>query len=396
MNTPNTEITLWIEFRRLVLGLPSVVIATGAIFLVTQEHRTRADLIGDYQWAAATAMRGQDWDKADVYYRKLAWLHETDVATQYGLALVAEQQGDHDRARGLMSDIAPDDSAGFGPAHFWLARDLVRRTNRKPPAPNVLETLERHLLRTVERQPDHASAHVMLGRFYRGQGRVKRVRELFEKAAWHLAKVTPGYPKYRLELAALYRILGNAAQAESLAEASGDHFQQELDADRNDIEARLGLAAAQVFLHRFSEALGTLEDGPDPRGAEPIRKALVATWLAWVNALDPAQESLVGKRLELLQQAIQLDPENPIVLNNLAHLTMLSGPAADKARGELKDVLATGRAPAVVHLTLGSIAIKQQKLDQAEYHLNQAFEMNPRMPEVLNNLAWVVAPPRRN
>ena len=262
MNTPNTEITLWIEFRRLVLGLPSVVIATGAIFLVTQEHRTRADLIGDYQWAAATAMRGQDWDKADVYYRKLAWLHETDVATQYGLALVAEQQGDHDRARGLMSDIAPDDSAGFGPAHFWLARDLVRRTNRKPPAPNVLETLERH--------PDHASAHVMLGRFYRGQGRVKRVRELFEKAAWHLAKVTPGYPKYRLELAALYRILGNAAQAESLAEASGDHFQQELDADRNGAGVPASILGSSRNTRRRAGSAGRRAD-PQSAGGHLAR-----------------------------------------------------------------------------------------------------------------------------
>ena len=28
---------------------------------------------------------------------------------------------------------------------------------------------------------------------------------------------------------------------------------------------------------------------------------------------------------------------------------------------------------------------------QADYHLNQAFELNPRMPEVLNNLAWHLA-----
>ena len=57
----------------------------------------------------------------------------------------------------------------------------------------------------------------------------------------------------------------------------------------------------------------------------------------------------------------------------------------------MQDILAQGKAPATVHLILGSIAMQRHQDQQATYHLNQALELNPNMPEVLNNLAWHLA-----
>ena len=391
MKTRPEKIPFRIQLRRLLLGLPALFLALGALVLAEQQRDRSGELLNDYEQAAAMAIKNKEWVKAEVYYRRLAWLNAPHLKTRYSLALVANGRGNPRQAAQMMTNLAPADAVGYGPAHCWLADRYVQDVSAGNPPTCSTETFEHHLLTTIDWKPNHTWAHLMLARLYQDQGRLKRERTLLRKSVDHFAKVVDTHPEYRLQLASLYRILGDTYLADSEADKVIEHYQEKLDTNPLDIESKLALASAQVFRRQFAEAVVNLSMDSTIANDKRIRESLAVTYIAWAQALDPKQEAFVGKRLELLQLALQIDPENPIVLNGFAQLTNLSGPVADRAREALKDVLATGRAPAVVHLTLGSIALQQDKVSEAEYHLNQAFELSPRMPEALNNLAWLLA-----
>lgn len=72
----------------------------------------------------------------------------------------------------------------------------------------------------------------------------------------------------------------------------------------------------------------------------------------------------------------------------LGKVAMGEGESADQATDLLKQILARGAAPAVIHLALGTRALYQGDVDKGLMHLEQAQQRNARIPEVLNNLAW--------
>ena len=72
----------------------------------------------------------------------------------------------------------------------------------------------------------------------------------------------------------------------------------------------------------------------------------------------------------------------------LDKLAMGTDESAVGAAELLKKILAPGAAPAVIHLVLGTRALRQGDLETAVMHLEQAQQRNARIPEVMNNLAW--------
>ena len=93
----------------------------------------------------------------------------------------------------------------------------------------------------------------------------------------------------------------------------------------------------------------------------------------------------------MLQKALEYEPSNENALGRFAKFIRRSGPEAETARTVLKDALANGDAPAIVHLILGTLAASEGHLDEAQLHLEQASQLTPKAPQLLNNLAWVVA-----
>jgi tetratricopeptide (TPR) repeat protein len=72
----------------------------------------------------------------------------------------------------------------------------------------------------------------------------------------------------------------------------------------------------------------------------------------------------------------------------LGRLAIREDESATQATDMLKQMLARGAAPAVIHLALGTQALHRGQIETGLMHLEQAQEHNPRIPIVLNNLAW--------
>ena len=344
-NEPLTpEEIRYLTYLRFLFGLPAVVIAVTAIAAVLFGNETpKTRLVSDYLAAAQTAFRDDRLVEADLYYRKVVSLEPFNADYQYSLATTADAMKSPRRAWALMSSIAPDDKVGHGRAHLWQALRLYEIAKKPKPPADLASRLEHHLLAAIKRLGKHHQAHMMLGQLYLTQATRNADAELLEKALFHLSEGVESYPETRMSIAELHRRLGNGEQAKREATACLEYYQEKLDADRNDIDARLRVGLAHSFLLKYGSAVKVLREGlqlsDDPR----LRQSLAGAYLAAARVVDLQQNRDVAKQLELLQEALKLDPENHLILSSFAAITADSDPAADAAPKPCKTSLHRAR-----------------------------------------------------
>jgi tetratricopeptide (TPR) repeat protein len=363
-------------------GLPALASAIAIGVLVASGARTTAfDSAQAYRAVADAALAIKDFPAAELSYRRLRQINPNGAAAAYGAALVVEQQGNRDRARRLMHRIAPSDGPGFAPAHFWLALDLAAR---KPLSREQLEPLQHHLRQTIERQPRNLTAHLLLCDVLLSLGRSTAAVEF-------LARTAALHPALRLRLAKLRLQLNKKDPAQRQAESARDQFRKLAEKSPDEIGPQIQWSQSELLLGNFSRATEIVQQAAKRSKDPRYQTALAELHLAWSEMLDKAGQGNLNGRLELLQRGLELSPRHPGLLKQLAALANETNDAGVAARTALKEALAGGEVPAVAHLMLGTAAAMHGDQQEAALHLEQAHRLDPRMPAVLNNLAWVLA-----
>ena len=97
-------------------------------------------------------------------------------------------------------------------------------------------------------------------------------------------------------------------------------------------------------MRQFGSSIRTQLEGLKLADEPQLRKSLASTYLLAARALAASQPDKIGERLELLQDALALDPENEYILSSFAAITAKSGPAAEQARETLQSTLELGKA----------------------------------------------------
>lgn len=376
----------WFYSRRLqpfFLGLPALALALAVVSTVAFQWKAPKDkLVDRYQRSVKTALQDQDFPTAEICLRKLKRLAPKDDRTVYGLAKIAQHKGDLSGASRLMERIAPIDRIGYGPAHFWTAQRISQRheglTNEQ------IRSLVHHLESTLASEPDHTDARIMLAR-------VELARRNFERALGHLVAIVDARPAVRLTIAKIHLHQGATSRGQAEAERAAKYFREQVEQDKNNIAARLSWAESVWLQGEFSVAVSILRAGLVNSDDRRLKMAMADLYVNQCGRVWDWPQTDLGARLELLQRALYYRPNHPQALNRLATFVDQSGEVAEEARQMLKDVLAEGKATSTVHLILGTNRAAADDLDQAMVHLEQAYRLNPQMPVVLNNLAWVLA-----
>ncbi len=335
-----------------------------------------------YNRRAVDALSVEDTTAAEVYFRRMAMLNRSAPPTIYGLAVTAARRKDYDRARALMRRIAPEHAAGYPPAHFWLAKEILKENGRL--APGAEELLEHHLTQSLGDNDANWESHAILGQLYGARGDAKR-------AIPHLLQVSRQRPDLQLMLAILYEREKNTTAARASAKGARDFFREKAESDPKALEARIQWARCEVLLKNYDEAVRILQEGLTSSAPEGFHAALVEVYLRRYAAVPEAEPGSLVKRLELLNSALAHGPDNPHVLTLLADLSTRDWGRAGETSKLLQQVLARGTAPATVHAILGTRALQQGDLEKGRMHLELAYEGNRQMPAVLNNLAWALA-----
>lgn len=363
---------------QLLEGLPAVAVA--AAFAAVLWAGASRPLARDYEAEAARLEKGKDPAGALACYKRLLTLEPDRPEVRYAMVLDLEKLGRGDQAEAIARPIAPDDRAGYAPAHYWMARRLLADRSRL--AFNAARA-EAHLLRFLRRYPEVPQARAMLGSLYSATGRPTEARPLLEATAG-------GEPDRLLELAAVRRALGDRSAATGLAGRARDEARRRAEAKPDDRISRLLWATACADLEEYPEALRVLEKGQAMTGDPAFGRSMASVCSAWADSLKRSRAD-PGQRLAVLQRGLAHDPGNPDLLGQIGSFLAADGGDAEQARAAVRAALASGRSPALAHLLLGDDAWARGRPEEARNHWEQANRIDPGAPYVANNLAWLLA-----
>ena len=267
------------KWKSLLASLPAILAAgTVLVILLLGRQTPKIQWTWVYHQAAAEVIKQGDFAAAEVYFRRMAAIDESAPAAFYGLALIAAHQGNVDRARVLMRRIAPEDEAGYAPAHFWLAKDMLKpATPLTPPAAAIME---HHLKQAAH--GGNTEANLLLGQFYalradakRAAGQVDAVREDAKRAIPCFEQAVHTLPELRLTLAVLYAADNNTTASREEAAKARDFFRQKVETvPETPLEYRVQWARSEMVLANFPEAVAHSPGGAGVLGAETVSRGL--------------------------------------------------------------------------------------------------------------------------
>jgi Tfp pilus assembly protein PilF len=364
--------------RTLVCGL---VLASLATVLIVAPGKTEYELTGEYLRRARFAFAKEEWEAADLYFRRCLQIDPRNDAARFGFALCADRRGDEARDVSLMSAIAGRGAAGEPRAHLWLAEKLL--SAQPTPAKETLRAAQGHLELAVRGLPNELRARELLAGVYLRS-------ELPEEAIEQFRIIARSSPQGSLTLAALLRDHNQPVLAQEAALNAARGFSRQLDDDPDNVQLRTDLATAYTMANLEQAAEQVLREGLAIEPHDSLRIALANLFVLGYRNLAARENASFTAKLELPAAALDLDPQHTAAMACLAELTAGDGQESGQARRQLVQALAKGKAPALVHLILGTIAQDRGDLERAEMHLQRATELNPSMPAVANNLARVL------
>jgi tetratricopeptide (TPR) repeat protein len=276
-----------------------------------------------------------------------------------------------------------------GPYPLHLAQVYLRWSDdlasdpTTPPAER--QRLVREALQLLRRHnPGTAEMHARFYRLYQVAGDLPEAERHLEKAALEI-------PELRVELARLYRQRGLTGKAVTTARSALEEFRTRLLANPGDDLARLLAADAALVLGEHQSAINLAFDGWQKARNRAYSVALAKLYLAWWDDELQNLRLTPDDRLGLLRQAMVYDPWNGEALRRLLVAARGNADWSGRARNMVQDLLVQGDAPPLAHLYLGTDYLEQGKHKLALQHLERAYELDSRMVDTANNLAWVLA-----
>jgi tetratricopeptide (TPR) repeat protein len=369
--------------RNLLLGMPALATSMALLLIwvcacFTSEGHVRAR----YRTAALQFLHDHQFAAAEICFRRLVQLEGNDPDTRFLLGRTAELAGEREVAADMMSSLAPEDSAGYGPAHLWLALYYWHSADHSPA---TLERIEKHLLSVVQLDPQATEAHCLLGQLYLEAGHESA-------AANELALGVKTYPQVAIELARVCAGEGEPEMARTLARRAAAYYAERVRTDPRHEAARLLRADAALFLEDFPAAVQVLEEGLAVEDRASYRQALGSVYWAWAEKVAQDAKASLSRRLQLVSKALHYAAEHPAILQNLVIATEHGRRALPRPLMIVVETrLAEGSAPVGLYLIAGTSAWHQGDKDAARRYLERAYQLDPNDSDVANNLAFVLA-----
>jgi tetratricopeptide (TPR) repeat protein len=372
------------QYLRLLAALPALLALAGMLGLGIYLLGWRpARVEADVRAVAERAFAGEDFETARVAYRSLLRLGGKHTQN-YGYQLLrTEFQLGHVREAAMLTlQLAPPERLGYAPAHYFVAKALLAETNA---VPGVAEQAALHLERVLKAEPNHTEAREILSQIYLANGQQEQARR-------HLLELAPSSGDAMLRLAALLSAEGDTAGTRHWGGRAAQYFRARVEPRRNEGPgARLALASALRLVEDYAGAFEVLRAGWQENHNEAFRAPLARLCAEWGEYLSRHQPGDVAGRFQAVQEGLELEPQNPALLQQLASLTRSGGPEGAQARELVAQMLREGRSTGLLHFCLGNEAWEKGERDKAFEHFRLAYEVAAQMPIVANNMALTLA-----
>jgi len=391
----------------------------GGVSVAVAVSLHRDELIPTYQTAAEAASTAGKLDESLLYYRKLKSLNGGAQETRFDYAMdlsrkarktiesgrelrkTDEEAGVKQIRYGqsLMADaettiaeIAPLDDQGLPAAHLYLARRMLSSPKQylvnKEGKLNSdgVKALEHHLLAAEKGMENSIELQMAFFYYYLGMNQ-------FREATEYLEKVATKRPHLRYELTNLYFRMGDRKNALRNLNLASDYYEKMVRENPNNHEMRARCATIRLNKRDLKGCIQMLEYGHAREKSEdsPYPQLLAQTHVAVYDVLSREPNIPLEQRLAHLRAALSYVTDYQPALVRIIQFVTQPGDAGREVEAYLQKMIAEGRMPATGHFALGTKAWQDKDIDKALWHLERAFELDPGLGHIGNNLAWILA-----
>ena len=224
----------------------------------------------------------------------------------------------------------------------------------------------------LEINPDHAAAHLLLGRVYMEQNRQAMAYEAFRRCL----EINPDDAEANYNLGILYELSKDFGQAMT-------HYRKAFSLEERNTAYLLGVADILVIQNQHKQALDFLTERITSGQYEP------SVYLACGNILTAMGRT--GESVSMFRRALNLSPDNPDITESLAFALLADG-NVNEARALLKQLIsrAVDRAEPVRlswNLALGDCYLLLGRFHKAQQCFEQVRDMDRFNPAIWIRLA---------
>ncbi len=319
--------------------------------------------------------------KLRISLERILQLGESNERVSYIVARQLASQGRVETAARKMREIAPANGAGFAPAHAWLAQfERARFDNTKEMAEILLNdlTVANNALSAINPVLTDMQATLLVS-----FGRANEALDILSFRAQQepilYAKVAD-LSALQNDRATLRDAIGKTREFMKTAYAGVDpdeaYYVQhsKLEDYENDLEGVL----------MFSKK--GIEDFPE---SALLRRYLSNGLLLKFNRVQSNPDEGEPGR-DYLQEAYSADPTNPAVTVQIAQAIAQGENTGEELRKALEKQLEDGTASGAAYLILGNSRLGNGDMETGINYLENALEVFPDAPIILNNLAYAM------
>ncbi len=315
-------------------------------------------------------------------YRRVLQQEENNKRAMYYVAYQMAQRNDLPTARSMMNKLAPDEKEGYPAAHAWRAFDLLSTAAISQKQPNR-ELLEHHLALAAKWGGTSAELLSQRGRMLESEGKINQALAMYSLAAER-------NPDYRLLLAEAFRRHEQPSRMQQAIDSTISYFSRNFNTEEETLDDRLKVARAHLLVGDVVKAVGVLEQGLATTAKIDEYKRAISQILraAYVGSARLDAQSF-SANLVLLDRAIEVDPTNPAIQQEIGRLTALLGQpkALSESIESLTRQLGAATAPTLSHLLLANLHFLNNSIEDAQLHWELALQINPNIVAALRSYA---------
>ncbi len=372
------------HFRELLWGLPAIILLLPILGAATWgAWWGSAQATERYNVALRDAVEAKDYTRVELYERKLLQLGADTRRTDYQTAEALAKEGKLQEAYERMQRLAPEDHAGYAPAHAWIMQHLLSQQLKVP---------EEERLRLSGRHLEHLK---LLG--VRGD-QIDFLRAIWLAQSQRLTEASTMFSPLinKMPYAAMERLridvmLNDNAEARRDAFAVRTHMQ---DAKRRklpiDAQQYQAWAAAEEMLGDAA-SLGTVvrewhTTAPDdPAARRNMALVDVQEFNEMIRQPNADPRELADRIVEMVQLADNTSQYQPQLAFLFAHRKQVPICAA-----LIDELIRDPKTPLTVIDALGTAAALQGEIELSRTLLKRVLDKKPDQAVAWNNYAWAL------
>ncbi len=331
----------------------------------------------------------------EAVFRRAQQLQSDNPEIMFVIAAMMSQQGSLTAGINLLKEIAPDNKEGHSRSHALIAYNMLRLGNITT---EQLPVLRHHLDQSTKFSTTPPQLLMLAAQFAFQEKNFLRAIDLLKRAATL-------QPEYYLQVLEAAQASDSKAEADNAARRAKIYFGDLISKGEDTPRDRLMLAQVHISYKSSTNddlvtATQLLDQGLSRPGLKPEEIKSLSRGLSDVLRVrfKRSLEIITGDQptwqanIELLDQAMRVDPTNPGISEEIAILVRIGGDKPpEHLINQLKEVLAEGTATPLTHAMLSEAYYLQENYDKSIDHCRKLLASQPGNPQYNNNLAYTLA-----